>query len=264
MSRPSDARHRQTRLTATVWTMSLLVAACAVGGEPRGTPSTPAISARAAGATSGENPTLTADPSGPVATDPAPRSTLPALGMAACQDRMARLDEVQSESRRVVRVSATREVASTTADLIAASDLIVVGTLTGGVRGWSPPETASAAPTEEPGGVRVLARDFAVESVVRGDADLASTIAIRDLVELPGELPIVEYDADPLEVGADYLLFLREGRGGGIWVTSGGAQGQFRVEDGLVRMTTTCYRTAADFEGKPVDDVARMVRTRDG
>lgn len=142
------------------------------------------------------------------------------------------------------------------------ADLIVVGTVGPMVREWTPPGSPdlSPAPGEEAADSWVvMARDFQVEDVLKREVPPGETISLTYQVEVPGDVPVVEYDARPLEVDGRYLLFLNDSAKGDIWFAAGGPQGEFEIVDGALQMMTTCYETGLDFDGRSLDEAEALI-----
>ncbi len=247
-----------------LWTVLLVIAGCSVAGAPRTTDGGPTLVAPGTdpAETSG---TLTSPPS-PIATAPAspsstPSRTRPPVGLVACYERMGELMQRPPETPPAVRAEVTwARAISSTPELVEAADIIVVGVLGRGMREWTPPP--ESGPTEEPSDFKVVERDFLTGTVLKGDLAVGSTIEVLDRVRRSDGARFLERDARPLEVGRRYLLFLREGPGGGIWSTVNGPLGQFEVEDdGTVRMMTTCYESGLDLDGETLLEAVDLIES---
>lgn len=242
----------------------LMLSACAfqAGGptpqpSPTGTPPAESLA---------PSTSLTPPPS-PSSSSPEPSATAwdsapVEVGLAACQDAMA-VALMEPDAEEVSRITATRAAVFDSAEvLVQEAELIVVGVVGSMAVQWTPPGTPD--PTQGPGEEDpapwvVLSRSFQVETVLKGELGADEIIPLTYLVEMPGEIPVVEYDARPLEAGDRYLLFLDQGSSRDIWFAIGGPQGEFEVVDGHLRMATTCHETGLEFHGLSVDEAAELI-----
>lgn len=244
----------------------LIVLSSACSLQPGAAPTDPGSAATFLGESPAPQPTTVAptdrqsiQPSAAPTVSP---SETASVGLAACQDAMA-LALMEPDAHEVSRATMTRSITLGTAEALTdEADLIVIGTVGPMVREWTLPGSPdpSPAPGEEaPDTWVVMARDFQVDDVLKGDVPPGETISLTYLVEMPGDIPVVEYDARPLEGDGRYLLFLNDSAEGDIWFATGGPQGEFEVVEGLLEMMTTCYETGLDFHGRSPDEAEALI-----
>jgi len=225
------------RLVVSAATLCV-VAACA--GAPTAPPSTqtatrPASTTAAATAVAvgSSHPAASGSvpPSGPASPRPSVPGTSPAVPSAT-----------------PLELHTDRDFALTFRDLVADADAVVIGTLE---------PRAVVHSTSEADVIHHLAQDFRVETTIAGDLKDGQTVPVKRSVRAADGVPFVEFRARPLTVGARYLLFLRDESG--IYVTSGGPQGQYEIVDGVLQAVTLEMPVVDVLHGKTVSAASDLV-----
>ncbi|MBA2253546.1 MAG: hypothetical protein H0W07_00330 [Chloroflexi bacterium] len=148
-----------------------------------------------------------------------------------------------------MNLNADRDYAATIEDLVADSDAIVIGVL-------KPRSVVDSMSSDDE--FHHLAQDFLVEEVLVGSVKVSETIPVLRSIRAEDVCPIVEFDARPLQVGDRYLFFLRLEKD--IYVSSGGPQGQYSLDDGVLDAMTDRMPVVEEFDGKTVDAARQMIR----
>jgi hypothetical protein len=174
-------------------------------------------------------------------SDP-PRPAPPLLGSAEASQDAPRAD--------VVALDVDRVFASTLAELLNDSDLVVSGTL-----GDAAHELSRSTDDR----FLHMAHPFLIEEVIRGAAQPGESIEVLRTVASDGR-PAVEFNAEPTIVGERYLLFLRAE--GDVYVTSGGPQGQFAIENDRLKSLTD-ELPSFGLAGLALDEVAAFLNAKD-
>lgn len=143
-----------------------------------------------------------------------------------------------------VTVVVDRDHPSTTQQMLAESDLVVVGSLTG---------KAIEYARSSDGRIIHYATAVSVETWVRGRNAAGTEVYVSRSLLSNGQ-PIVEDGTSPLTVGNRYLLFLKASdvsvTGSVVYSSVGGAQGQFLVAGDILTSLDPSQPTSADFDGK--------------
>lgn len=106
----------------------------------------------------------------------------------------------------------------------------------------------------------VIKQALRVERSLKGRLRPGDTAWLGRLYTGHDPVPVVEWDARPLETGRRYLLLLEPSTNyEGVYLMAVGAQGQFEIIDRSLDPVSRCPITAEAFDQMTVDDVARLV-----
>lgn len=148
-----------------------------------------------------------------------------------------------------------RIIFETPEEVLASATDIVEGVLTADVR-----ELERRYEDSQLGPDIVIKHAFSVERSLKGRLRPGDTAWLGRLYTGHDPVPVVEWDARPLETGHRYLLLLGESTiYDGVYGIAMGAQGQFEIIDGSLDPVSRCPITAEAFDQMTVDDVARLV-----
>lgn len=119
-------------------------------------------------------------------------------------------------------------------------------------------KTSSVYGTSSDGYFSHLSQDLRIEQVVAGKASVGDVIPVKRIVRSSDSIPVVEFDATPLEVGGRYLVFLQQAKS--IYVVGGGPQGQFAIAaDGRVHGATSVMPAVDAFDGRTLSAAIQQV-----
>lgn len=145
-------------------------------------------------------------------------------------------------------LSVDRTLVPTTAELVEATEAIVVGEL--GTNGMVRSRSSDGRFTH-------MAFEFRVTDVLRGRMAEDAIIQLAGITIDETGCIAREADAEPMVPGGRYLAFVAPSpRGDGVYVAVGGPQGLFRVTpDGTLAHLAPGAPTSADFAGRSVAEV---------
>ena len=150
----------------------------------------------------------------------------------------------------IVRIQIDRDFAASAKELVNDSDAVVMGQLL---------DHSTVRSVSSDGYMTHLAQDFQVEEVLTGDLAVNAVLPVLVTIRSSHKAPVVEGDAAPLEAGARYVLFLRSEDG--IYVSTGGPQGQFLMADGRLVPATMSLPAVASFSNLTIEEFHKLLDT---